>query len=482
MSSGSTAGVLRNTTVLAGARIIERVGNLVIAFLISREAGVAALGTYATATAYFQLIKAAGEAGSTNLLIREMSRNRAGTNGYLVHGCAMAAVISAVVTVGAWTIIPHLGYSHELRTGLLVIVAAILPGTLNTVQEAVFVAYQRVEFETLTTLVGTLVTVVVAWRLLASGHGVVSVIVTTVIVEYVVTIVYFRLIHRRISPIRWEFDRREARQLFRELRPFAGSSLLGAAFARPEVVLLSLIGTEVQVGYYTAALKIVDLWQFVPQVFMINVFPVLSRSFTARDGEAQRVSDRSLLLLLGLALPVTAGLAITAEPLVRLLYGPGFDSAVLVLRLLAVNAVLYSLHSVWWRVLAARGEQRRVLNVQVVTLVVRLALGIGLIIAFGATGAAVSVILSLVLHVALLGRAVRFGGMRIGIGARGWRFAAAAVAMGAALVPVIPHLPLVGVIALAAAFYGGSVVALRAVSVDEIRAARSSLDSWRRSR
>ncbi len=67
-----TRSIARNTGILGAARVTERVGNLLIAFFISRRGGVAALGTYATAMAYFQLIATAGEMGWTNLLVREI--------------------------------------------------------------------------------------------------------------------------------------------------------------------------------------------------------------------------------------------------------------------------------------------------------------------------------------------------------------------------------------------------------------------------
>lgn len=475
-----TPGLLRNTTVLGAARIVERLGNLLVAFFLSRRAGAAGLGTYATAVAYFQLVTIAGEMGCSNLLIREIAKRPERTSSFVVHASAIAVVVSAVAMAGMWALVPHLGYSAELRAGLMVVILAILPAVLNTVQEAVFVAHRRVEYETLTTLASTVVTVAASWVLLGRGHGAVSLLAVLVIAEFAVTLVYFRLVHHRIAPLRLELRAAEGRALLRDLRPFAGSSLLGGIFSRPEIIILSLLATEAQVGYYTGALKLVDLWQFAPQVYMLNVFPVLSRATVAGAEGVQGIQDRALGHLLAVGLPLSAGLAFAARPIVEAFYGPGFGPAVVVLRLLAANVCLYCVHSVLWRVLAARGEQGRVLRIQVVSLAVRLALNVVLIARFGAPGAAVAMFGGLALHCGLLARAVARDGTRVPLLEVAGRFAAAAAVMGIAVGVLGPLLALPLLVGAATVLYGAGALAFGALGLDDLRAVRRLVPLARR--
>lgn len=466
--------VLRNTGILAMARVIERGGNLIIAFLVSRELGVAALGVYVTVIAYYQLITTAGEMGSTNLLIRQISRDRSRTSSYVVHAAAMAVCLSVLGMAIAWTLIPHLGYSRDLTVGLAVIVLAILPGVLNTIQEAVFVSHQRVEFETLTTLAVTVVTIIASWLLLAHGHGVVSLIVTFVVTEYAATLVYFVVINRSIARLRFEFRRQVASEIFREIRPFAGSSLLGALLARPEVLILSLVSSERQAGLYIAALKLVDFWQLVPQVYMTNVFPALSRSHHVGDGRVQEIQDAAATHLIALSFPVAVGLFVGAGPIIAALYGPGFTASIPILRFLAFNACLYGLHSVLWRVLAARGEQGRVLRVQLVTLVVRLALGFALISRYGGAGAAIGVALGLALHCALLARAISSDGTRVRLVGRPWRLAGSAGLMGVVLIGLMGLAPMPVSVVVAGLVYLACLSVTGAVRADSLALLRPS--------
>jgi O-antigen/teichoic acid export membrane protein len=462
-------GIARNATVLGAARILERGSGLVLALLISRQIGVAGLGVYATATAYFSLIAIAASAGSTSLLIREIAKAPERTSDYVVHASIIAGALSGLVALVAWIVVPHAGYSHQLETSLLLIVLAVVPGTLNTIQEAAFVAHQRVELETITTFVSTIVLLGTSAYLLTHGHGVISVLVTFVIVEYGVTICYFVLINRFIVRLRLRFRRSFALQLIRDIRAFAAMSLLAAIFARPEVIMLSLITSEVNVGLYVAALKIVDLWSFIPEVYMTNVFPVLSRSFHVRDGRAQRIQDVALTHLAAVAIPLSVGICVAAGPIIEFFYGPGFEGSVLLLRILAVTVTAVSVWAVLWRVLAAGGRQSSVLRSQIITIGLRVGLGYILILWLDQRGAALATAGSLVIFTMLLAAEIHHEGMRVRILPLTWRFALASAAMGLAVaVSVGIHLPLWAFVPAAAAVYLACLLGLGAFSISDM--------------
>src|SRR3954447_1593909 len=139
--------VLRNTAFLAVSRILDRVSGFAVSLLIAPRLGATGLGTYFAAMALYSVIAIAGEAGTTNFLLREISRDRSRTAAYIVHVTLLAIALSLALMLAAELVIPFLGYSDELELAVSIICLAILPTVLNSVQEAVFVAYGRVEFE-----------------------------------------------------------------------------------------------------------------------------------------------------------------------------------------------------------------------------------------------------------------------------------------------------------------------------------------------
>jgi O-antigen/teichoic acid export membrane protein len=166
---------------------------------------------------------------------------------------------------------------------------------------------------------------------------------------------------------------------------------------------------------------------------MINVYPVLSRSYAESDRRegAQRIQDQALKYLLAVSIPLGVALFVAARPLIELTVGSGFGASVTPLRVLSASVVFLCIQAVLWRVLAARGEQAAVLRVQVATAATRIGSGFPLIVGFGAIGAAVTSTLNTVLQAVLLARQVRRDGTTVRLARFSWRFAVAAAAMGA---------------------------------------------------
>ena len=472
----------RNTIVLGVARVIDRGTTFVLTLVIAAKFGAAGVGVYATALAFYGVIVTAGEAGATMFLIRELAKDKSRTSSYVVHLSAIALALCAVLTLGAEVVIRHLGYATAVQDSVSVILLALFPKTLNSIQEAVFVVYGRTEFEAITTFLSSCVIIGVSVWLLEHGHGVVSVVTVLVAVEYCVTLVYYVLITGAIARLRWRFNFAVARRIAVDIKPFTGSSLLGALFSRPEIIILSLMSTPQEVGYYSAAVRISEIFLFAPVVFMNNVFPLLTRAFHEGQKRFREVQFKAITLTMAYCLPLAAGTLVLAKPIIDTLFGPHFGPSVIELQVLSVNLLLYTLMGMLWRSVSARDRQDVVFRVQLIVTGVRLASGVALIIPLASLGAAISATLSSGLHVGLLEAAVRREGAPARILRASWRLAVAATPMAALSWLLAQWVSLWVIIPIAAATYAIGVVAFRAVPAEDLRVLRDLIPARNRSK
>ncbi|MFM8320552.1 MAG: oligosaccharide flippase family protein [Chloroflexota bacterium] len=464
--------IFKNTLAQTAADLLNRFSQLLIVFVMARLLHASGIGLYATAMAYFALMDEATNMGATTYLIRQVANEPGQTSRYVVNFSLLGAGFALLGLGAFYALLPHLGYDPEMRQAIALVALAILPGTLNAVQYSVFVAHQRVEFVAYTGLAASLVTLGGSLYLLLSGRPVIAVIGVFVFVQYLVAGLYYFFINRRITRLTWRFEPRFALRLLWEIRVFAALSLLGGLMSQPEVILLSLLAAPEQVGYYSAAIKIAFVWLFISQIYMNNVYPVLSRSFHQADGQFQIIQDQAVRYLLALGLPLCAGMIAAAGPIIRLFYGPGFDAAVAPLQWLAMGLLPAYLGAVLWRSLAARGRQDAVLHTRLLALALRLAGGAALIAAWAERGAAISAALNLMFSLLLMAVFLWRAGIRIGVVALGWRFALAAALMGAAVWWGAAWLPLWLLVGLAAPLYLGLALALRAISPAELSSLR----------
>jgi O-antigen/teichoic acid export membrane protein len=460
--------IFKNTAAMATADLVTRAGHIVLSFLVARILQAGGLGIYSTAIAYYGLLSVASGMGAQDFLVREIARERDRTNRYVIHASVMGIVVAVLAVVIFAEILPYLNYSAELTSGMYVVILAIIPGTLNTIQHAVFVAHQRVEFVFYTRFVGTVINVGLSLFLLLQGYGIVSLLIAFVVVEYVVMICLFIFINRYIVRLHWEFNLASAKKLVWEMRTFAALSILAALFAQPEIIILSFFKNEDQMGYYSGAIKLASFWFVISQMYMANVYPALSRSYRLAEQKFQILQDKSIKYLLAASLPLTAGMIAVAGPIVKLAYGPGFEPAALLLQVLAWNIPSAFVSAVLWRVLAARNRQDSVLWVRIITLFTRLGIGYLLIWRWGALGAAISAPANLLLNTILLAFYIRRDGIHLNFVQLSWRFAFSALVMGAIIWVFRNQLNLWVLVPLAGSVYMFLVILLKGFAADDI--------------
>ena len=477
--SPSSRDVVRNSAVLAAAKVLERATGFAISVLVASALGADGLGVYATAWAVYGLLWTIGDAGATEYLIRAVSRDPARTGTYTVHLSIVALGAASVLVLGGQLIVPHLGYSDELETSVRIVLLALLPRVVNTIQEAVFIAHGRVRYETWTRLVSSTVYVGSAAVLLHRGAPVHHLLTALVVIEYVVALTYFALITRCIARLRLRFRRSLAVQLVSDMRWFTASTALAALFARPEIIILSLVSSERQVGLYGAALRLAELPLLLSEAFNRSVYPRLAHSFGRSEDEFHEWQRFSVRAMHAYALPVAALVFVTAPELVQLVFGDGFAGAATPLRILSTNVVVLSLISVHWRLLAARDRQRSNVLAQAGAVTVELGAGVALAVAFGAVGAALSNVGASTVYLLLLLAATRRSGARSAVLATGWRFAASAGLAGAASGLLLTAVPLALAVAAGSTAYL-ALVFLTGAATSRDREVVSRL--WRRHR
>ncbi|HEX2232437.1 MAG TPA: oligosaccharide flippase family protein [Thermoleophilaceae bacterium] len=483
MSSHSGAGgarrIFKNTAVLMLARVISRVSTLVLTLMIAAWLGADDLGVFSAALAVWGALTIASEAGAVQYLIRELSKDPSLTGRYVVHLSAVAVPLALVVTLLAELVVRNVGYSSDLERGVSIVLLGVLPRVLNGIQTAAFIAHGRTEFETIPTFLTNAIHIAVSAVLLATGHGVEAVLISFVAMHYLATACYFTLIARYIARLPLELDFRLMGRLVTEVKAFAATSALAALFSRPEVILLSLFASPAQVGYYSAAMRVAEVWLFVPQVFMSNVYSALSRSEHQRDGRFLPIQGKAIKYTLAFSLPLTAGMVAAADPIIATLFGEGFQDSVVPLQLLAVSLTFASLMEVFWPSLFARGRQASVLRIQLMMLAVRLGVGSWLAASLAALGAAISALASSVVHLGLLIAAARRHGGHAPIVSSSWRLVLAAAATGAVTWVVADLLDIWLAIPVAAASYFAAAVVLRAFSAEDVSLFRSLLPARR---
>jgi O-antigen/teichoic acid export membrane protein len=436
---------------------------LLSAPLLTRHLGVADYGSYVVVGSLIAIALIFADAGMTAAGIREYSvRDASGRTRLLQNLASARLVASAVAGTGALVFAVVAGYAPILVAGAaLGAVGLVLTIAQRTYAIPLAVAL-RLEVATALDLLRQVLAVAGIIVLVVAGAGLLAFFVLPIPVALVVLVATL-IVVKEHGGIRPTVRRDEWLLLLGEV-PAAAASMLGALFYRVAIIMMSLLATSEQTGYFGLSLNVVDVLVPVATLVAGSAFPILAR---AADLDRQRLRfafrqlfDVSVILGIGSAFVLVAG----AEPIVAFLGGVEFEPAVPVLRIqgLAVAAtfpvVLFG-YMLW--VLRAR---RQLIVGNLFGLGAAVVLTATLIPAWEAKGAAVAMavaetLLAVWLGIALLrGRADLRPSLRTVVKA----LAAVAAAAGIALLPIPP---LVGV-TLGSATYLVVLLVLRAIPME----------------
>jgi O-antigen/teichoic acid export membrane protein len=464
--AGPTA--IRGAAVRVGGYFASVALSVVSAAVLLRYLGAARFGDYTTIFALMTIVMGVSEAGTTQIGVREYAvrdaRDRANVLGSL-QGLRVALTLAGIVVALCFALLA--GYTDEMVLGALlagaglVLTVVALTLTIPLQAEIRLVAVSALE------LLRQSATVAVLLALVAAGAGVAAFLGATIPVG-VVLLVATLLVVRRTVPLRVSFDPAEWRRLLADTLPYAAAIAIGVLYSYVTILLMSLVATKLETGYFGAAHRIFYVLTQVPGLLVSAAFPVLARA--ARDDRerlryaVQRLFEALLLCGVGLGLLVVAG----AEAAIEIVAGPEYEPAVPVLRLQGIALAATSLIALGSFGLLSLRRHKELLVCNAAGLVVTTALTLLIAPAYGAEGAAVALVvgeiaLGLTLFVALArGDGVR---PRLGVVPR------VAVAAVLACVPAFAlGLPSVPAALAAAVVYAVAAFALRAVPEELLQA------------
>jgi O-antigen/teichoic acid export membrane protein len=274
---------------------------------------------------------------------------------------------------------------------------------------------------------------------------------------------------RTAMPRRPSFQAGEWSVLMRAVLPFAAAVVIGTLYLRLTVVLMSLLASSKQTGYYAISFSVISVLIAIPALTVGSTLPVLARA--ARDDRErlayvlERLMEVTLIVGVGLGL----ALALGARFVVEVLAGSRGHPAVAVLQIQSLGLVTVFLSSSFQYGLLALHRHRSLLLNSAAGLVLSAGLTFALVPALEARGAALAFVIA---EVVVVGGSFAFlrsarPDLTFSLRVPARVLLAALLAGAVALIPGLTSLP---VALIGCVVYAGALAALGAVPKELILA------------
>lgn len=381
--------VLANISWLTVDKVLRMGVGLVIGIWVARHLGPEMFGALSFALAFVGLFGPIAAFGLKQIVVRDLVKEHEETPGIL--GTAVAIrMISGLVAYGLMVAaIMLLRPDDGLAQTMVMIVGLMVVVQASEIAAFWFEAQVRSKYTVLATGAAFAVFTLVRIALLVTEAPVMAFAIAASAEAALATcLLVIMFLRKGEVPKGASVHADRARQLLRDSWPLFLSGIAITVYMRIDQVMLGQLLDDSAVGLYSVAVRISEVWYFLPTIITASVFPALvaTRQWSEPEYYArlQRLFDLLAWLAIGIAVPMT----FLATPLVTLLFGEAYRDAgaVLAIHIWAGVFVALGVASGKWYVL----ENRQLLSLQrtVLGAVANASLNLVLIPRLGVVGAA----------------------------------------------------------------------------------------------
>jgi O-antigen/teichoic acid export membrane protein len=389
-SAGAGEKVVHGSALRLGANLAALVFALATATLLLRHLGVEESGRYVTVMSLVGIALAIVDQGLNVSASKDLTMcprdERRTLLANVVGQRLIVAAIAWVILVGFSLVA---GYPREMVVGTALAGGGIMLVAIgNSMLVPLTVDLRNAGIAFVEMLRAFIVLVGVA-LLVVAGAKLDAFLALQILVGLTVLALVPLLVGRAgvVLP-RWDRDRQRA--LMRTALPIAAALVLGQVYFRLVIVLMSLISTPKQVGYFGGSLRAMEALIALPILVASVALPMMTaaahenraRLRYAIEGLSEGAVIAGMLIIL-----VTIR---AADPVMRAIGGKEFEPAGNVLRIQVVALLFIALYQIWTVALVALGRQRQLIFTNALGLLAVAVFAAVLVPPLGAKGGAIA--------------------------------------------------------------------------------------------
>ncbi|MDB2318536.1 flippase [bacterium] len=453
-NSRETRRFAGNLISIFSSDVVNRGTTFVIYIMVSRELGTLAFGQLSLALALFYSFQTVAAFGLQQFITREVAKETGESQRYFTNALIIGLITSTVGTALMMAMTVLLDYSPGTQNLILVISLGIIPFVISSICDSMVRGWEKMHLIAFAQIPANAIKVVATTVVIYSGEGVLEVIAVLAGTQFLIAAILFSIVAVHLRGFHWNaISFQFAWDMAKRSATFMGIDAAVAWWTSLNLILLSKITSEVEVGIYNAAVQLLIPLAIFIQCVMTSSYPLMCRRFARDADNMHEISNHLMELLFVIVIPGSVGLFMLADPLLILVYGSeAYAASASVLRIIVAVVLLTSLSGVMGQLLLAGNRERTTLRIVLVDLISALILGWALISNFGLTGAALAALLTRVIDFAQHWKPVSQLMEQISLSHLLWKPALASAVMAIYLTTVSQWHPVILVISAAGVY------------------------------
>mgnify|MGYP000895397776 CR=1 FL=1 len=385
----------KNTSWLFFAKIFSSITSFFTIAIVARYLGPENLGKLEYAQSLVAIISVFSSLGMEQILYRELIDKPNKENELL--GTIIYTKIFIGVILFLLTTLISLLYNQDLIYTIIVSITALtlVINPLGTIS-VYFDSKVKSKYVSIVSIFISILIPFLKIIFILSGLGIIYfsllLVLESIIYSCALAFIYLKINKKRLKD--WSFKFETLRNILHDSWPLFLSGFSGYIFAKIDQVMLMHYSDALSVGLYSSAVKITQIWAFLPGLVIGSLFPaIINSKKTSFSSYANRLKKLTFAVVT-LIIIISAPLFFFSKQVLNIIFGNQYLEAAPILQIYLWIGVAITLIVLIQHYLIAENLSKIFLYITLFGAITNVILNIILIPNYGGVGAAISTLMS----------------------------------------------------------------------------------------
>ena len=383
-----------NTSWMFAEQLLRMLAGLLVGIWVARYLGPEQFGVFSYAIAFAALFSSIAKLGLDGILVRDLVKEPELRDAYL--GTAFwLKLIGALLMLGIVAIVMQLTSTDALTNLYILIIAS----------GAIFQSFEVVDFYFQSKVLSKFVSISKMTQLLISsflklyfiftGAELIYFVIVTLLDQVTLALSLFIAYYfQKLGGFYGHFNKAIAKQLLKDSWPLIFTGLVIIIYMRIDQIMIKEMLGEREVGLFSAAVRLSEVWYFIPVIISSSLFPSIVNAKKISEELYLGRLQRLYAVMIWVAIIIALLLTFVSNWVVTLLYGEAYREAgqVLAIHIWAGVFVFIGVASSKW--FLSEGLQRYLTINTVAGAILNIVLNLFLIPRYGIYGSAIATVIS----------------------------------------------------------------------------------------
>jgi len=387
---------LSNTSYLFFDKIFRMgIGFFVIIYL-TRYLGPERFGLLSYAQSFVSIFVAFASLGLSQIIVREIVNNKEKIDEILGTVTVMMFVSSMISMSSIFAISFFIYDDYESKLLVNIISMTIIFQAFYIIIESFFQAKVLSKYIVYSSNVSFVISSSIKILLIYFEMPLIYFAYALVFDSFILALACFFIYqYQNTSIFTWKFEKELAKKYIKASIPLVLVSITAFIYTRIDQIMLKHILGDEAVGNYAAAVRVSELFYFIPGIIAASVYPKLIEAKAQNEKKYLNLLENLYRLVLWISILVALIMSFGSNIIVDILYGEQFKDAAKILRILSWCMIFASLSAVFVKILYIEHWENKYMYKNFFGVFLNTVLNYLLINIYGVTGAALATFITL---------------------------------------------------------------------------------------